>query len=103
MRSLVSSTRSASFSLFPSLPPLFLPFPLDPHTDQCAPSLAPNLSFRSLRFTSRMNSSRKRANEDEGDVTYINDANKVFNKKINRYYDRYTKEIRANFERGTAL
>lgn len=65
--------------------------------------LAPNLSSHFLRFTSRMNSSRKRANEDEGDVTYINDANKVFNKKINRYYDRYTKEIRANFERGTAL
>lgn len=52
---------------------------------------------------SRNSNSRKRANEDEGDVTYINDANKVFNKKINRYYDRYTKEIRANFERGTAL
>lgn len=89
---------------------------------------------------SRANSSRKRANDDDGDVTYINDANKVFNKKvrrplscssfrfpthffssllmliitsrphtpslplqITRYYDKYTKEIRANFERGTAL
>ena len=26
--------------------------------------------------------SRKRANEDEGDVTYINQRNKVFNKKV---------------------
>ncbi|CDZ97174.1 Cyclin D-interacting protein GCIP [Phaffia rhodozyma] len=51
----------------------------------------------------RKNNSRKRANDEDGDVTYINDANKVFNKKINRYYDKYTKEIRANFERGTAL
>lgn len=47
--------------------------------------------------------SRKRANEDEGDVTYINERNKVFNKKIARYYDKYTEEIRASFERGTAL
>ncbi|KAG8961656.1 hypothetical protein FRC03_005113 [Tulasnella sp. 419] len=47
--------------------------------------------------------SRKRPNEDEGDVTYINEANKVFNKKIERYYNKYTAEIRESFERGTAL
>ncbi|TFY82514.1 hypothetical protein EWM64_g1497 [Hericium alpestre] len=47
--------------------------------------------------------SRKRANEDEGDITYINERNRVFNKKIARYYDKYTSEIRASFERGTAL
>jgi hypothetical protein len=67
---------------------------------------------------------RKAGLDDDGDVTYINDANKVFNKKINRYFDKYTAEyvfrivdfqsrnsyspvvpcrIRANFERGTAL
>ena len=71
---------------------------------------------------------RKAADDDGGDVTYINDANKVFNRKINRYFDKYTTEsvplsqqsscsmpltrsarplcprrIRANFERGTAL
>ncbi|KAF7371017.1 Pre-mRNA-splicing factor syf2 [Mycena sanguinolenta] len=47
--------------------------------------------------------SRKRPNEDEGDITYINEHNRVFNKKIARYYDKYTAEIRASFERGTAL
>jgi pre-mRNA-splicing factor SYF2 len=47
--------------------------------------------------------SRKRLNEDEGDITYINERNRVFNKKIARYYDKYTSEIRASFERGTAL
>ncbi|KLO06744.1 SYF2-domain-containing protein [Schizopora paradoxa] len=47
--------------------------------------------------------SRKRLNEDEGDITYINERNRVFNKKIARYYDKYTEEIRASFERGTAL
>jgi len=35
-----------------------------------------------FRIDSRGKSSRKRANDDEGDVTYINDANKVFNKKV---------------------
>ncbi|KAI0753340.1 SYF2-domain-containing protein [Daedaleopsis nitida] len=47
--------------------------------------------------------SRKRHNEEEGDITYINERNRVFNKKIARYYDKYTAEIRASFERGTAL
>ncbi|KAL9709344.1 Pre-mRNA-splicing factor SYF2 [Leucoagaricus gongylophorus] len=47
--------------------------------------------------------SRKRLNEAEGDITYINEQNRVFNKKIARYYDKYTAEIRASFERGTAL
>ncbi|KAG2129793.1 SYF2-domain-containing protein [Suillus clintonianus] len=47
--------------------------------------------------------SRKRLNEDEGDITYINERNRVFNKKIARYYDKYTSEIRASFERGTAF
>ncbi|KAF9045565.1 SYF2 splicing factor-domain-containing protein [Panaeolus papilionaceus] len=47
--------------------------------------------------------SRKRLNEEEGDITYINEHNRVFNKKIARYYDKYTAEIRASFERGTAI
>ncbi|KAJ9097363.1 hypothetical protein QFC19_006831 [Naganishia cerealis] len=47
---------------------------------------------------------RRTADEDEqGDVTYINQRNKVFNQKINRFFDKYTTEIRENFERGTAL
>ncbi|KAF6751196.1 pre-mRNA-splicing factor SYF2 [Ephemerocybe angulata] len=46
---------------------------------------------------------RKRVNEAEGDITYINEHNRVFNNKIKRYYDKYTTEIRDSFERGTAL
>ncbi|KIW35387.1 uncharacterized protein PV07_02085 [Cladophialophora immunda] len=40
---------------------------------------------------------------DEGDVTYINDKNKQFNLKLARFYDRYTRDIRESFERGTAM
>ena len=47
---------------------------------------------------------RRHRLEHEGeDVDYINDRNKVFNKKIKRVFDKYTVEIRQNLERGTAL
>lgn len=35
---------------------------------------------------------RKKRVEEETEVNYINDRNKVFNKKVARYYDKYTKE-----------
>lgn len=39
------------------------------------------------------NRRRKKDSDDEsGDVTYINKRNKVFNKKVARYFDKYTKE-----------
>lgn len=39
------------------------------------------------------NRRRKKESDDEsGDVTYINKRNKVFNKKVARYFDKYTKE-----------
>lgn len=40
---------------------------------------------------------------DETDVSYINDRNKKFNRKIGRNFDEATAEIRQNLERGTAL
>ncbi|OMH85784.1 Pre-mRNA-splicing factor syf2 [Zancudomyces culisetae] len=54
----------------------------------------------------RQKASIKKANRDinkTGEVTYINDRNAHFNRKIARAYDPYTKEIRDSFERGTAL
>ncbi|KAJ2719872.1 pre-mRNA-splicing factor SYF2 [Coemansia sp. Benny D115] len=42
--------------------------------------------------------------EKEGeDVSYINDRNARFNRRMNRAYDKHTKEIRDSLERGTAL
>ncbi|SCZ97698.1 BZ3500_MvSof-1268-A1-R1_Chr4-3g07383 [Microbotryum saponariae] len=54
-------------------------------------------------LNARENRSRERKNEVEGDITYINEKNKHFNKKLERYYDAVTKDIRDSFERGTAL
>ncbi|KAJ9608866.1 Pre-mRNA-splicing factor SYF2 [Cladophialophora chaetospira] len=52
------------------------------------------------RFKKRRDRGRE---ENEGDVTYINDKNKQFNMKLARFYDRYTRDIRESFERGTAI
>jgi pre-mRNA-splicing factor SYF2 len=47
-------------------------------------------------------SKRRKFNEDD-DVTYINERNARFNKKVNRAYDDYTEEYRASVERGSAI
>lgn len=47
--------------------------------------------------------SRRRQYYEAADVDFINEKNRVFNKKIKRAFDSYTVEIRNNLERGTAL
>ncbi len=47
--------------------------------------------------------SRRRQHYAEADIDYINERNRVFNKKVKRSFDKYTVEIRQNLERGTAL
>lgn len=47
--------------------------------------------------------SRRRAFVAEEDVTYINERNRHFNRKIQRDFGAYTEETRLNLERGTAL
>jgi len=34
---------------------------------------------------------------------YINERNMKFNQKLERFYGKYTKEIKDNLERGTAV
>ena len=46
---------------------------------------------------------RMAKNGDDGDVTYINEKNKQFNQKLDRFYNKYTAEIRDSFERGTMI
>lgn len=54
------------------------------------------------RIQQRETRSRDRK-EQPDDISWINEKNRVFNQKIARFYDKYTKEIRENLERGTAL
>ena len=59
-----------------------------------------------LRKAEEVRLKKRRArglDQDEGDVTFINEKNKQFNMKLARFYDKYTKDIRESFERGTAL
>lgn len=47
--------------------------------------------------------SRRRMFDDDVDIDYINERNMQFNKKIERFYGKYTAEIKQNLERGTAV
>lgn len=51
----------------------------------------------------RKNFSRRRMYNDDADIDYINEKNAKLNKKLERYYGEYTKEIKQNLERGTAI
>jgi pre-mRNA-splicing factor SYF2 len=51
----------------------------------------------------RDNFSRRRKHFDDKDIDFINERNAIFNKKIERAFGKYTGEIKANLERGTAL
>lgn len=46
---------------------------------------------------------QRNGQDDGGDVTYINEKNRVYNQKLARFYNKYTADIRENFERGTAM
>ncbi|KAF3820182.1 hypothetical protein GH733_015691 [Mirounga leonina] len=39
----------------------------------------------------------------DADIDYINERNAKFNKKTERFYGKYTAEIKQNLERGTAV
>ena len=47
--------------------------------------------------------SRRRMFDEDADVDYINERNMKFNKKLERFYGDYTKDIKDNLERGTAV
>lgn len=47
--------------------------------------------------------SRRRTHNDEETIDYINERNARLNRKLERFYGEYTKEIKQNLERGTAL
>uniref|UniRef100_A0A8C4L5N6 Pre-mRNA-splicing factor SYF2 n=1 Tax=Equus asinus asinus TaxID=83772 RepID=A0A8C4L5N6_EQUAS len=55
------------------------------------------------RIEKRDKYSRRRPYNDDADIDYINERNAKFNKKAERFYGKYTAEIKQNLERGTAV
>ncbi|CAK8695464.1 pre-mRNA-splicing factor syf2-like [Clavelina lepadiformis] len=47
--------------------------------------------------------SRRRVYDESKDVDYINESNARHNKRLERFYGKYTAEIKQNLERGTAV
>lgn len=68
-----------------------------------SPSQIIDLNFLHCRIEKREKYSRRRAHQDEADIDYINERNMKFNKKLARFYDPFTSEIKQNLERGTAI
>ena len=71
-----------------------------PVTKERAQALVEDMHAAALR---RASYSRRRTFNEDADVTSINSRNEVYNKKIERAFDPYTAEIKANLERGSAL
>lgn len=46
---------------------------------------------------------KRKAHYEGKDIDYINENNKAFNEKVAKDYDKYTAEIKASIERGSAL
>lgn len=63
----------------------------------------PHNSLPSPRIEKRDKYSRRRPYNDDADIDYINERNAKFNKKAERFYGKYTAEIKQNLERGTAV
>ena len=55
------------------------------------------------QISKREKYSRRRMHDDDADIDYINERNMKFNKKLERFYNHYTKDIKDNLERGTAV
>ncbi|KAK9376275.1 SYF2 splicing factor-domain-containing protein [Lipomyces chichibuensis] len=71
--------------------------------DNKPPKEAVDRLVKNIRKADEQRMKKNRRIVDDGDVMSINDKNKKFNAKLSRYYDKYTKEIRDSFERGTAM
>jgi len=55
------------------------------------------------QISKREKYSRRRMHDDDADIDYINERNMKFNQKLERFYGKYTKDIKDNLERGTAV
>jgi len=51
----------------------------------------------------RDNYHRRRMFDPDSPIDYINERNRKFNKKLDRFYNKYTEDIKGDLERGTAV
>jgi len=51
----------------------------------------------------RMQFHRRRMHDPDAPIDFINERNRKFNAKVERYFGTYTEEIKQNLERGTAV
>ncbi|XP_014447473.1 pre-mRNA-splicing factor SYF2 isoform X2 [Tupaia chinensis] len=72
-------------------------------TKQIKPDMEMYERLREKQIDKRDKYSRRRPYNDDADIDYINERNAKFNKKAERFYGKYTAEIKQNLERGTAV
>lgn len=46
---------------------------------------------------------RRRMFDPDSEINYINERNRKFNQKLERFYGKYTEDIKEDLERGTAI
>ncbi|KAF1593989.1 UNVERIFIED_CONTAM: Pre-mRNA-splicing factor syf-2, partial [Eudyptes robustus] len=46
---------------------------------------------------------RRRMFDPEAPIDYINERNRKFNQKLERFYGEFTQDIKEDLERGTAI
>jgi pre-mRNA-splicing factor SYF2 len=46
---------------------------------------------------------RRRMFDPDAPIDFINERNRKFNNKLERYYGKYTADIKEDLERGTAI
>lgn len=85
-------------TFYPSLENSFKP--IHTETKESVDKLVEDLEKQIER---RHKYSRRRKFDEDADVDHINERNMRFNKKLERFYGAYTKEIKQNLERGTAV
>lgn len=88
--------------LFPSRPNFTSSFTIHWYVIDCSPHPL-RAPICNRRIEKRAKYSRRRAYNDDADIDYINERNAKFNKKAERFYGKYTAEIKQNLERGTAV
>ncbi|VDP11214.1 unnamed protein product [Soboliphyme baturini] len=75
----------------------------DQLTKQIKPDVVKYEKLKSIIISKREKYHRRRTYDPDATIDFINERNRRFNKKLDRFYGQYTEEIKQNLERGTAV